>query len=131
MFTRRALPQKNAPWFNSWPAQVPKHLELPQVSLQEILHKSAKEFPQKTAISYGGREVSYAQLEFLSNQFANSLVKLGVKKGDRVAIFLPNIPQFIIAYFGVLKAGAVVLRLVRWIGSAKLNINWTIQAHKP
>ena len=44
----------------------------------------------------------------LSNQFANSLVKLGVKKGDRVAIFLPNIPQFIIAYFGMLGAGAVV-----------------------
>ncbi len=108
MVTRRALPQKNAPWFNSWPAQVPKHLELPQVPLQEILHKSANEFPQKTAISYGGRETSYAQLEMLSNQFANSLVKLGVKKGDRVAIFLPNTPQFVIAYFGSLKAGMVV-----------------------
>jgi long-chain acyl-CoA synthetase len=47
-------------------------------------------------------------MERLSNQFATSLVKLGVKKGDRVAIFLPNIPQFVIAYFGVLGAGAVV-----------------------
>ncbi len=44
----------------------------------------------------------------LSNQFANALVKLKVDKGDRVAVFLPNIPQFIIAYFGALKAGAVV-----------------------
>ena len=48
------------------------------------------------------------KLDLLSNQFANALVKLGVKKGDRVALFLPNIPQFIIAYFGILKAGAVV-----------------------
>ena len=54
---------------------------------------------------YEEQEITYAQLDLLSNQFANSLVKLGVKKGDRVAIFLPNIPQFIIAYFGILKAG--------------------------
>jgi len=87
---------------------VPKHLELLQVPLQEILHKCAKEFPQKTSIIYGGRETTYVQLETRSNQFALSLVKLGVKKGDRVAIFLPNIPQFIITYFGVIKAGAVV-----------------------
>ena len=51
---------------------------------------------------------SYAQLEVLSNQFANALVKLEVDIGDRVAVFLPNIPQFIIAYFGALKAGGVV-----------------------
>jgi len=98
----------NRPWFKSWPPQVPKHIEYPQVPLQEILQKSAKEFPQKTAIVFGEREISYAKLDLLSNQFANSLVKLGVKKGDRVAIFLPNIPQFIIAYFGILKAGGVV-----------------------
>jgi long-chain acyl-CoA synthetase len=95
-------------WFNNWPSQVPKHIDYPLVPLQELLKKSAKEFPQKTAIVFGGREISYAQLDMFSNQFANSLVKLGVKKGDRVAIFLPNIPQFIIAYFGTLKAGGVV-----------------------
>ncbi len=87
---------------------MPKHIELPQVPLQEILRKNAKEFPQKTSISYGGREISYIQLESLSNQFAISLVKLGVKRGECVAVFLPNVPQFIIAYFGILKAGAVV-----------------------
>ena len=96
------------PWFKSWPAQVPKHIEYPNVPLQEIFQKSAKEFPQKTAIVFGEREISYAQLDLLSNQFANSLVKLGIKKGDRVAVFLPNIPQFIVAYFGILKAGGVV-----------------------
>ncbi len=108
MVTRSVLPQKTSPWFNSWPAQVPKHLELPQVPLQEILQKSAKDFPKKTALRYSERETTYAQLDCLSNQFANSLVKLGVKRGDRVAVFLPNIPQFVIAFFGVLKAGAVV-----------------------
>lgn len=87
---------------------MPKNVEYPRVPLQEILHKGATEFAQKTAIVYGEKEITYAQLELLSNQFANVLVKVGIKKGDRVAIFLPNIPQFIIAYFGILKAGAVV-----------------------
>ena len=97
----------NKPWFNNWPVQVPKHIEYPLIPLQEILQKSAKEFPQKTAIVFGEREISYAQLDLLSNKFANSLIKLGVKKGERAAIFLPNIPQFVVAYFGILKAGAV------------------------
>ncbi|MGD0450910.1 MAG: long-chain fatty acid--CoA ligase [Candidatus Bathyarchaeia archaeon] len=96
------------PWFKSWPAQVPKRIEYPQVPLQGILQKSAKDFPQKTAIVFGEREISFAQLDLLSNKFANSLVKLGTKKGDRIAVFLPNIPQFIVAYFGILKAGGVV-----------------------
>ena len=87
---------------------MPKHIEYPQVPLQEILRKSAEAYPEKTAIVYGEREITYAELDLLSNKFANALIKLGVKKGDRTAIFLPNIPQFIIAYFGVLKAGAVV-----------------------
>ena len=96
------------PWFNSWPAEVPKRTKYPQVPLQEILHKSALIFPQKTAIAYGEQEITYSQLDELSNKFANAIAKLGVEKGDRVAIFLPNIPQFIIAYFGILKAGAIV-----------------------
>jgi long-chain acyl-CoA synthetase len=98
----------NKPWFKSWPAQIPKHIEYPKVPLQDIFQKSAKEFPQKTAIVFDEREITYAQLDLLSNQFANSLVKIGTKKGDRVAIFLPNIPQFIVAYLGILKTGGVV-----------------------
>ena len=54
------------------------------------------------------REFTYAQLDRFSNQFANKLLTLGVEKGDRVAVYLPNIPQFVISFFGALKAGAVV-----------------------
>ncbi|HUK84352.1 MAG TPA: long-chain fatty acid--CoA ligase [Candidatus Acidoferrum sp.] len=96
------------PWLKSYPTNIPKHIEYPQITVQEILQKSAKEFPQKTALVFGEREISYTQLDLLSNQFANSLIKLGVKKGNCVAVFLPNIPQFIVAYFGILKAGCVV-----------------------
>jgi long-chain acyl-CoA synthetase len=87
---------------------LPRKIEYPQVPLQGILHESAEKFPQKTAIVCGEREITYARLDAVSNQFANALSKLGVKKGDRVAVFLPNVPEFIIAYFGTLKAGAVV-----------------------
>jgi long-chain acyl-CoA synthetase len=98
----------NKPWFKQWPSEVPKHIEYPQVPLQKLLEKSAKNFPEKIALTYCENELTYHQLELLSDRFANALVKLGVKKGDRVALFLPNIPQFIIAYFGTLKAAAVV-----------------------
>ena len=79
-----------------------------QFPLQELLEASARNFPEKTAIIYSDSQITYAQLNLLSNKFANALAKLDVKKGDRVALFLPNIPQFIITYFGILKAGAVV-----------------------
>jgi long-chain acyl-CoA synthetase len=100
--------KNNTPWFDCWPAGVPKHIEYLNTPLQEILKKTSKGYPEKTAISYGEQEISYSHLDTLSNQFANMLIKLGVEKGHRVAIFLPNIPQFIIAYFGTLKAGSVV-----------------------
>ena len=98
---------ENKPWFRLWPKDVPKTLEYPKVPLHAILEKTAKEHPEKTAIAYFEREITYAELDSLSNQFAGALAALGVKKGDRVAVFLPNIPQFVIAYFGALKAGAV------------------------
>ncbi len=96
------------PWFSKYPADVPRTINYPDVSLQELLHETAKDYPEKIALTCFEREITYAQLDLLSNRFANALAKLGVVKGDRVGVFLPNIPQFIIAYFGVLKAGGVV-----------------------
>jgi long-chain acyl-CoA synthetase len=99
---------EDRPWFSSWPKDVPKKLEYPKTPLHDILEKTAKEHPEKAAIAYAEREISYAELDSLSNQFATGLTALGVKKGDAVALFLPNIPQFVIAYYGVLKVGAVL-----------------------
>jgi long-chain acyl-CoA synthetase len=96
------------PWFNKWPVEVPKSIKYPSIPLHGLLQKTAKNYPENVATSYSDREITYVELDLLSNKFANALAKLGVNKGDRVALFLPNIPQFIIAYFGILKAGAVV-----------------------
>jgi long-chain acyl-CoA synthetase len=96
------------PWLNSWPDDVPKTIEYPPVPLHGILRKTAREHGKKTAIVFHDKEISYAELDNLSDRFASALFSLGVEKGDLVAVFLPNIPQFVISYFGVLKAGAVV-----------------------
>jgi long-chain acyl-CoA synthetase len=99
---------ENKPWFSSYPNDVPRNLQYPEAPLHAILEKTAKEHPEKAAIAYSEISITYAELNTLSNRFAAALAALGVQKGDRVAIFLPNIPQFVIAYYGVLKAGAVL-----------------------
>ncbi len=96
------------PWFKNWPSDVPKHLKKPQVPLHAVLSQTAEKYPQKTALTYGEHKISYAELNLFSSQFACALADLGVEKGERVALFLPNIPQFVIAFFGTLKAGADV-----------------------
>jgi long-chain acyl-CoA synthetase len=76
--------------------------------LPEILTLASQKHPQNPAIAYLNREITYQELNELSERFASALAELGVKQGDCVALFLPNIPQFVIAYYGILKAGAVV-----------------------
>jgi long-chain acyl-CoA synthetase len=96
------------PWFGNWPKDIPKSLKYPEAPLHSILSKIAEEYPQLTAISYFNKELSYLDLDQFSSRFAAGLSELGVKKGDCVALFLPNIPQFLIAYYGILKAGAIL-----------------------
>ncbi len=91
-----------------WPATVPKTISYPVVPLQDILKKMAELHPKRPAIIYSGAVISYEELEEMSDRFGSVLVSMGIRKGDRVALFLPNIPQFVIALFGVLKTGAVV-----------------------
>jgi long-chain acyl-CoA synthetase len=87
--------------------QSSKQIKFPNISLQGLLETSAKRFPNKAAIGYP-QKITFSQLDVLANQFANSLLGLKVQRQDRVALFLPNIAEFVIAYFGALKAGAVV-----------------------
>jgi long-chain acyl-CoA synthetase len=95
-------------WLKSWPKGIPQHIDYPMIPLYEILRKTAKEHPEKTATAYLGNTMTYSELDNFSDQFASALAALSVEKGDRVALYLPNIPQFVIAYFGILKAGAIV-----------------------
>jgi long-chain acyl-CoA synthetase len=79
-----------------------------ETSYVDVIKTSFKKFPDKTAFSFFGVEVTFTQLDNYSNRFANMLIDNGLKKGDVVGINLPNIPEYIIAWLGTLKAGCVV-----------------------
>ncbi len=70
-----------------------------------------EQYGGKTAIVLGDRRLSYADLDEASNKVANALIKMGVNKGDRVAMLLSNSPEFVITYFGIIKTGAIAVPL--------------------
>jgi len=75
--------------------------------IQDFLNQSAEKFPEKVFLIQDDKKTTYQELEILSNQLANQLANYGIRRGDRVVLFLPNIPELAISIFGVLKAGAV------------------------
>jgi long-chain acyl-CoA synthetase len=95
------------PWFKFWPEGVPRTIQYPEASLSDLLKTKAEKYPSKTAIVYFDKPMTYRELDSASDRFATALSDLGVKKGDKVALFLANMPQFVIAYYGVLKIGAI------------------------
>ncbi len=98
-------------WLKSYSSEIPRHLNYPEIPLYQFLDDSAKKFPDRTALIFYGKKISYQSLKNLSDRFAQALQDLGIKKGDRVAFLLPNSPEFVIAYFGTLKAGGIVVPL--------------------
>ena len=99
------------PWIKNYDAHVPPTLNYPQISIVDLLNNSTKNFPDNTCLIYEDLEFSYSDVGYLSDRLASGLIHLGVKPGVRVGIVLPNIPQFITAYFGILKAGAIVVAI--------------------
>ncbi len=81
------------------------------LNLASILENSAREYPEKTALVFMGTRLTYSQVNAMANQVANGLQESGIVKGDRVALSCPNLPYFPIVYFGILKAGAIVVPL--------------------
>ncbi len=97
------------PWLRHYQAGVPSHLDIPQQPLTWMLDTTAQRYPHRCAFIYFGRKLTYAQFSEQAKRFAVALRRLGVAKGDRVALALPNIPQFAIAFYGILYAGAIVV----------------------
>ena len=102
-------PGLERPWFAYYDQWVPKRLEYPEVPLQHFLSASAKKYPDREAIIFLGARLTYRVLDEAANRFAVALVDRGLMKGDRVSLFLPNCPQMVIAYYGTLRAGGVVV----------------------
>ncbi|WP_308282793.1 AMP-binding protein [Pseudonocardia nigra] len=92
-----------------WPAGLPTELEYPfgERPLTEYLQEWARTDPDRVLLVFYGTELTFGQVDDLSDRFAGFLLERGVSPGDRVAVMLPNCPQFVIAFYGILKAGAV------------------------
>jgi len=96
------------PWLKYYPDGVPAEVDVPAISVHERFDQMADKYANKTALIFYGKKISYRELKELSNRFAAALAALGLKKGDTIALYLLNCPQYVIAYFGALKAGAKI-----------------------
>jgi len=97
------------PWLAHYDEGVPHHIDYPPVPLFHFLEESAKKYPDRACTIFKGAVITYKEMNEITDALAGALADLGVKKGDRVGIFMPNTPQFVMAYFAILKAGGVVV----------------------
>lgn len=107
------MPEADKPWLKSYqlgPFKLEQSLKpYPDAPLFQVLDQAAAAFPTQTAILFEGRSVKYHELKRWSDRLASALARLGLEKGDRVCLYLPNCPEYLLCYWAVLKAGGVVV----------------------
>jgi long-chain acyl-CoA synthetase len=96
-------------WYKSYAKGIPPQLEYERTPMTQALARTARELPDKTALIFVDSKITYRQLNDMANRFANALIDMGVKPGDRVAMLMPNMPQLVAAVYGAWRAGAVVV----------------------
>jgi len=113
------------PWLGSWPEGVPKSIDYPEIPVHELLRRAAKEFGDRPAITFYGKSISYRALDAAVDRFAAGLRGIGVLPADLVSLVLPNTPHFIVAFFGVLRAGGIVVQTNPLYTPRELEGLWT------
>ncbi|MEH7462099.1 long-chain-fatty-acid--CoA ligase [Bacillus thuringiensis] len=98
------------PWLQNYPKEIPHTISFDMKPLHVYLQEAASQYPEKKALHFLGKDITFAELDRKVRKFANYLQRLGLEKGDRVAIMLPNCPQGVIGYYGTLLAGGVVVQ---------------------
>ncbi len=96
-------------WHGQYGPGVPPDPDFERITLPEVLTRTAGRFPDRTALIFMGKKILYRELESLVNRCARALAAIGVQQGDRVALLLPNMPQFVIAAYAALRIGAVAV----------------------
>ncbi len=99
----------NKPWLAHYDKGVPYTIEIPDAPLFHFLEESARKYPERACTIFKGAVITYKEMNDLTDRVAAALIDMGVKSGDRVGIFMPNTPQFVMAYYGILKAGGAVV----------------------
>lgn len=100
---------KERPWFKHYESEVPQSIEYPEVPLYHFLENAAVKYPDQACAIFKGSVITYAEMDELSDRLAGALAAMGVKKGTPVGIFMPNSPQFVMAFYAILKSGGIVV----------------------
>ncbi len=131
---------RDRPWLKFYEQEVPYTIPLPRQPLHKFLESAADWVPRKTALVFRGKSTNYQTLFRQVNRFAHALHGVGVRPGDRVMLVLPNIPQFIIAYYAILSLGAAVVlpnpdaaaqSIMREVNLAKPRVLITLRHYQP
>lgn len=102
-------PYRDKPWLTHYEAGVPEHVDYENICLPACLKRSAEAFPNKMALTFQGYRVDFAKLDDMVDRFATYLTALGVRRGDRVAILLPNVIPCVAAYYAIMRIGAITV----------------------
>jgi len=97
------------PWFSHYEADVPEQIDYEAICLPDILERSAERYPDRMALQFEGYRITFHELKQMVDRFAAVLHQFGIRKGDRVAILLPNLIPCVIGYFSILKLGSIVV----------------------
>jgi long-chain acyl-CoA synthetase len=98
------------PWLQHYPEDIPPTLTYPDKPLYDFLDHSAEKYERAPALIFFGQRISYGHLRELTDRFAGALAQIGAQPGEKISLMLPNIPQFVIAFYGALKAGLTVVQ---------------------
>src|SRR5215211_855369 len=101
--------RRERPWLENYETGVPYTVGIPNIPLHHLLRSAVRRFPTRPAILFEGSRISYRRLNHEANRFANALITLGVGKGGRVVLLMPNVPQMVIGFYGTMKAGATAV----------------------
>ncbi|MGD8758779.1 MAG: long-chain fatty acid--CoA ligase [Anaerolineales bacterium] len=100
---------KKRPWFKFYDPGVPQSIDYPDIPVHRFLEDAAKTHPDRPCTIFKGASITFAEMDALTDRLAAGLAELGVKKGQPVGIFMPNSPQFVMAFYAITKAGGVVV----------------------
>lgn len=101
--------RSNRPWLENYERGIPYTVDIPKIALHHLLRSAVRRFPRQPAIFFEGTRLSYRRLNREVNRFANALLALGIGKGARVVLLMPNVPQMVIGFYGTMKAGATAV----------------------
>jgi len=99
------------PWLKNYQQGVPEHVQYEEITLPDVLERTARQFPKKDALIFNGYKLNFAQVNEMVNIFASCLADFGIRKGDAVAILLPNLIPCVVAYYAILKIGGITVMI--------------------